>query len=133
MKGNMVAEETTTNGPAASSEHDNKEMTINENGVDSPQINKKSRPTPESVAMDRGVQNIARKAHKNNKGDDKKLGINLLTYFCFTSFILLHFIFLLEFSIGYRDKFSLSNINTKFSNTSFRVCCLFYNVYIQNQ
>lgn len=77
--GNMVAEETTTNGPPASSEHDNKEMTINENGVDSPQINKKSRPTPESVAMDRGVQNIARKAHKNNKGDDKKL-VDLLVH-----------------------------------------------------
>lgn len=38
----------------------------------SPQMTKKSRPTPESVAMDRSVQNIARKAHKNKK-DDKKL------------------------------------------------------------
>jgi len=40
---------------------------------------KKSRPTPESVAMDRGVQNIARKAHKNNKGDDRKL-VDLLVH-----------------------------------------------------
>jgi len=45
----------------------------------SPQMTKKSRPTPESVAMDRGVQNIARKAHKNNKGDDKKL-VDLLVH-----------------------------------------------------
>lgn len=45
------------------------------NGNNSPQLApKKNRPTPESVAMDRGVQNIARKAHKNSKGDDKKLG-----------------------------------------------------------
>ena len=36
--------------------------------------NKKNRPSPETVAMDRGVQNVARKAHKNSKGDDKKLG-----------------------------------------------------------
>jgi len=43
------------------------------------QNTKKSRPTPESVAMDRGVQNIARKAHKNNKGDDKKL-VDLLVH-----------------------------------------------------
>ena len=35
---------------------------------------KRNRPTPESVAMDRGVQNVQRKAHKNSKGDDKKLG-----------------------------------------------------------
>lgn len=47
---------------------------IPENGDTSPQMIKKTRPTPESVAMDRGVQNIARKAHKNSKGDDKKLG-----------------------------------------------------------
>jgi len=40
---------------------------------------KSQRPTPESVAMDRGVQNIARKAHKNNKGDDKKL-VDLLVH-----------------------------------------------------
>merc|ERR1712126_762932 len=43
------------------------------------QMTKKSRPTPESVAMDRGVQNIARKAHKDNKGDDKKL-VDLLVH-----------------------------------------------------
>jgi len=48
--------------------------------ITTPQQNtKKSRPTPESVAMDRGVQNIARKAHKNNKGDDKKL-VDLLVH-----------------------------------------------------
>jgi len=46
----------------------------------SPHMTKKGgRPTPESVAMDRGVQNIARKAHKNNKGDDKKL-VDLLVH-----------------------------------------------------
>lgn len=50
------------------------------NGSTSPQLNpKKNRPTPESVAMDRGVQNIARKAHKNSKGDDKKL-VDLLVH-----------------------------------------------------
>jgi len=54
---------------------------VTEDAVDntSNQITKKSRPTPESVAMDRGVQNIARKAHKNNKGDDKKL-VDLLVH-----------------------------------------------------
>ena len=45
--------------------------------------NKKNRPTPETVAMDRGVQNIARKAHKNSKGDDKKLGISNFSHFFF--------------------------------------------------
>jgi len=51
---------------------EDKEDTKDENLVQN--TNKKNRPTPESVAMDRGVQNIARKAHKNSKGDDKKLG-----------------------------------------------------------
>lgn len=63
-----------------------KKAVENENGVTkvdvvenaSPQLTKKSRPTPESVAMDRGVQNIARKAYKN-KGDDKKL-VDLLVH-----------------------------------------------------
>lgn len=41
--------------------------------------NKKNRPSPETVAMDRGVQNVARKAHKNSKGDDKKL-VDLLVH-----------------------------------------------------
>ena len=50
--------------------------------------NKKNRPTPETVAMDRGVQNIARKAHKNSKGDDKKLGMsNILLFYCFPLFL----------------------------------------------
>ena len=47
--------------------------------------NKKNRPTPETVAMDRGVQNIARKAHKNSKGDDKKLGLSTF-FLLFTLF-----------------------------------------------
>lgn len=51
---------------------------VNEDNTTNP-ITKKTRPTPESVAMDRGVQNIARKAHKNNKGDDKKL-VDLLVH-----------------------------------------------------
>ena len=49
---------------------------IQENGVnESLHGSRKARPTPESIAMDRGIQNIARKAHKNSKGDDKKLGM----------------------------------------------------------
>lgn len=69
--------ETVVNNKVESDANQQKETSgeeICENGDTSPQMNKKTRPTPESVAMDRGVQNIARKAHKNSKGDDKKLG-----------------------------------------------------------
>uniref|UniRef100_T2MGG6 Alpha-taxilin n=1 Tax=Hydra vulgaris TaxID=6087 RepID=T2MGG6_HYDVU len=53
---------------------------IQENGVNEGlNGNRKSRPSPESIAMDRGIQNIARKAHKNSKGDDKKL-VDLLVH-----------------------------------------------------
>ena len=43
------------------------------------QSTKKSRPTPESIAMDRGIQNVTRKVHKNNKSGDRKLGMLLLS------------------------------------------------------
>lgn len=62
------------------SKTEGKDQIVVENGEEiSSQNTKKTRPTPESVAMDRGVQNIARKAHKNNKGDDKKL-VDLLVH-----------------------------------------------------
>ena len=55
-------------------QQDERELIQNDNEETQNNSGKKNRPTPETVAMDRGVQNIARKAHKNSKGDDKKLG-----------------------------------------------------------
>lgn len=60
-------------------QQDEKELIQNDNEETQNLSGKKNRPTPETVAMDRGVQNIARKAHKNSKGDDKKL-VDLLVH-----------------------------------------------------
>jgi len=70
-------QETLENSTVPSLDVDANNVTIEDNSGN--QIMKKTRPTPESVAMDRGVQNVARKAHKNNKGDDKKL-VDLLVH-----------------------------------------------------
>jgi len=72
--------ESTSNNTSAINEHndlceDDQQIMDDQ----SPHMAKKTRPTPETVAMDRGVQNIARKAHKNSKGDDKKL-VDLLVH-----------------------------------------------------
>lgn len=71
-------EETVENNSTVPSLDVDAQNVVNEDNTTN-QITKKTRPTPESVAMDRGVQNIARKAHKNNKGDDKKL-VDLLVH-----------------------------------------------------
>ena len=82
LKGNMVE----SSEPVIDKEEKENIQTEDENNQQNG--NKKNRPTPETVAMDRGVQNIARKAHKNSKGDDKKLGMsNILLFYCFPLFL----------------------------------------------
>lgn len=71
--GNMVESTEVINEDKTQTQNQTKDETSNNQNV------KKVRPTPESVAMDRGVQNIQRKAHKNSKGDDKKL-VDLLVH-----------------------------------------------------